>query len=378
MLNNSTKLLINFGPIKKGGGQNVALNFLQELERTAELTFEPFFIVSKNTLLHEKLKSSKWKDHIYIVSNNRYFRVFQEFFGANFFIKKYNINYIYTYFGFGLFGFDKKQIIGSADSNLYFPEVDFWKNEKTHEKFIRWIVDKFRIYGLKKADAVIFENKAMYDRATDLFGITKKVMILPSINTPNLSEELNLKFKTNSPKVLLLCGWQRNKNILLIPELAAYLRKLGFDIEFIITAEPDQSSCSKEFFSLVDKWAVRDLINCIGIVKKNQLPDLYRQIDLVLLLSLLESFSNNIIESWFYEKPLVVSDEPWSRSICSDAAIYVQREKVNKIAKTIINTLSIKSVSESLIRNGKKELKKYPSIEERIKQELDFLEEIIN
>jgi|SaaInlStandDraft_1057018.scaffolds.fasta_scaffold15353_2 glycosyltransferase involved in cell wall biosynthesis len=375
---NQSRLLINFGPLKAGGGQNVALNFLQELERTAMIGFQPYFIVSKNTMLHNRIKSSRWKDHVFVVSKNRYFRVFQEFFIAQLFIKKNNINYIYSYFGFGLFGFNIKQIIGSADSNLYFPEVDFWKNEKPHEKCIRWIVDKFRIFGLKKASGVIFENKAMYERATTLFDINTKALILPSIDTPDICKELNIKFKTNTPKVLLLCGWQRNKNILLIPEIAACLRELGFNAEFIITAEADQSSCSNEFLKLVEKWNVKDLINCIGTVEKSQLPELYKRIDLVLLLSLLESFSNNIIESWFYERPLVVSDELWSRSICADAAIYVQREKADKIAKAIIDILSTQSVNESLISNGKKELEKYPSINERLIQELNFIAEVIN
>jgi glycosyltransferase involved in cell wall biosynthesis len=376
--NKNRKLLINFGPLKKGGGQNVALNFLQELKRTNEIGFVPFFIVSKNSILHDRLKSSSWKNNVYVVSNNPYLRVLQEFLFANSFIKKNKIDYIYTYFGFGLFGFNKKQIVGSADSNLYFPEVDFWKNEKIHEKCIRWMVDKYRIYGLKKANAVIFENRAMYERASDLFRIKRKALILPSIDIPINRKDLNLIFKTNNPKVLLLCGWQRNKNILLIPEIAALLRQLNFNTEFIVTAEPDKSSCSKEFFDLVEKWNVSDLINCIGTVEKDQLPELYKQIDLVLLLSLLESFSNNIIESWFYQKPLVVSDEPWSRSICNKAAVYVQREKVEDIAETIIDILSTQSLRDSLIIKGKKELEKYPSIKERFNQELNFIKETIN
>ena len=378
MLNHkNTRLLINFGPLKEGVGQNVALNFFQELERLDDPGFDPYFIVCKNTELHLRIKSSRWKNKMVVVSRNPYIRIWQELSSVRFFLKNNKIKTIYSYFGFGLFGVNVRQVIGSADSNLYFPEIDFWENEKIFEKAIRWLVDKYRIFGLKFAAGVIFENKAMYERAEQLFGIKKKVLILPSIDTPRINEEVQIKSHNNKPKVLLLCGWQRNKNILLIPKVAHKLRSLGVEVEFILTVDRDDSSCSREFFSLVERWDVADLINCIGQVKKSQLANLYKIADLVLLLSLLESFSNNIIESWLYDRPLVVADELWSRALCADAAYYVQRDKVDKIAEAIINIFTQQPVKELLIRNGKRELSKYPSISERFSQEILFIREFI-
>jgi glycosyltransferase involved in cell wall biosynthesis len=310
-----------------------------------------------------------------VVSRNPCMRILQELSSVRFFLKNNNIQTIYSYFGFGLFGVNVRQIVGSADSNLYFPEINFWKSEKTYEKAIRWLIDKYRIFGLKIAAGVIFENKAMYERAEQLFGIEKKVLILPSIDVPRFDEELQIQSENNKPKVLLLCGWQRNKNILLIPKVAHKLRSWGVEVEFILTVARDDSSCSSEFFSQVKKWDVADLINCIGQVKKAQLPSLYKTVDLVLLLSLLESFSNNIIESWLYGRPLLVADELWSRALCADAAYYVQRDEVDKIAEAITNICTQQPVRELLISNGKRELSKYPSISERFSQEILFIRE---
>lgn len=374
MKNKTRKLLINLGPLKKGGGQNVALNFIQVLQRNSSHTFEFYFIVCESSLILDLLKKSRWKENLIIVSANPILRILQEMTSIKRFIKDEKIGVVYTYFGFGLFGSNVKQIIGSADSNLYFPEVDFWHTEKPLEKIKRFLVDKYRVYGLKNSSGVIFENKAMYKRASSIFGLKSKTLILPSIDKPKEVTSLNTTFEKKAVKVLMLCGWQRNKNILLIPELAHKLRAIGVNIQFVITVHKDNSSCSDEFFKLVEKWDVNNLIDCIGPVKKSQLPDLYNKIDQVILLSLLESFSNNIIEAWYFKKPLIISDELWSKSICFDAVTYVPRDDVNFIALEIKKLADSSDLVSKLVAKGTKALEQFPDINERLEQELKYIE----
>lgn len=371
-------LLINFGPLKQGGGQNVALNFIQELQRCSHIEFELYFIACSDTAILNKLKSSIWRDRILTVSRNPVTRIIQEITVARIFLKKNNIKNVYSYFGYAYFGPGINQVIGSADSNLYFPNIDFWANEKKIEKFKRFLIDKYRIWGLKSSTAVIYENKEMFERAESIYNIKKKALILPSIVQPKTTKKLEIKSQEGSFKILLLCGWQRNKNILLIPALASKLKKYNHMFEFVITVRADDSSCSKEFFQLVDSFGVRDMINCIGQVDKSQLPDLYNSVNCVLLLSLLESFSNNIIESWFYKKPLIIADEPWSRAICSNAAFYVERDNINTISQLIVQMIENKSIVSNLIKNGTLELKNYPTIKQRFNQEIIFLKESLS
>lgn len=374
MKNRTRKLLINLGPLKKGGGQNVALNFIQTLKRKSPPTFELYFIVCESSLILDSLNNSQWKDNLIIVSANPVLRILKEMTSIKKFLKDEKIDLVYTYFGFGFFGRNIKQVIGSADSNLYFPEIDFWSKERRLEKLKRLLVDKYRIYGLHLAAGVIFENKAMLERAGLLFKIKSKILILPSIDEPTVKERLDIELKNETVKVLMLCGWQRNKNILLIPELARKLKDSGVNIEFVITVERDDSSCAQEFFTLVDKWGAHDLINCIGSVSKAQLPDLYNRVDQVILLSLLESFSNNIIESWFYKKPLIISDELWSKAICLDAVSYVPRNDVDAIAAEIKKLAGSRELVLKLTEKGTKALQHFPDVNERFEQELKYIE----
>lgn len=323
------------------------------------------------------LINSLWKDNVITVSRNPILRIFQEITNIRFYIYHHNISLVYSYFGFGLYGKKTKQIIGSADSNLYFPEIDFWGCENKCNKFFRYLIDRYRVYGIKSSSGVIYENQAMFERAKSLYLVNDRALILPSVSPPAQSSKLSVKFKSNHVKILFLCGWQRNKNILLIPELANNLREKGIEVEFILSVTPDDTRCSQEFLKLVENWDVHDLINCIGEVKKSQLPDLYEKIDIVMLLSLLESFSNNIIEAWYYKRSLIISDELWARSICKDAACYVSRNDVEKISKTIESISNSPTFVKKLVNMGSKRLLEFPTVKERLAQELIFIKSFL-
>lgn len=374
--NNRIKLLINLGPLKKGGGHNVALNFLYELIKVDNHEFDMYFVVCERTAISDVLHESKWKNKIFVVSSNPIKRICQEFTLINKYIKNNGIDIVFTYFGFAFLGKGVKQVIGSADSNLYFPEIDFWKNEKRLNKIRRFLVDQYRVYGIKAASGVIFENKAMYNRASNLFKIRNKKLIYPSISFSEQQEFCGLGDKESKVRLLFLCGWQRNKNILKIPEIINGFRKNGRDVEVIISTEPDDSSCANEFLDKVKYYNVQESIVFLGTIKKEQLHDLYNKIDFVFLLSLLESFSNNIIEAWHYRKPLIISDEVWSRSICDDAAVYVERDNTKQIVEKTIQLLDNIELIQKVVDNGILKLSSYPTIYSRVNQELQFIKEV--
>ena len=94
-----------------------------------------------------------------ILSNNPIKRILFELFLSKKILVANNIDIIYTYFGIGMFAKRIPQVSGSADSNLYFPEIDFWSHYKGIPRFKKWLIDTYRLWGIKRASAVIFENK---------------------------------------------------------------------------------------------------------------------------------------------------------------------------------------------------------------------------
>ena len=368
------KILINLSTLKRGGGQNVGLNFLSSLDAIEFKDFSFCFFVAKDSQCHQYL--AKKKDVKYkILPNNPLARIFFEFFLTRRFFLEEKIDVIYTYFGIGVFPKKIPQVSGSADSNLYFPEINFWSHYSGLNRLKKRIIDAYRIWGLKRADAVIFENISMEERSRKLFNLKNTKFIMPSINFEKKNDESELSFN-NKPKGLFLCSWQLNKNITIIPEIAFHLKKEGISFEFIITAPLDGSAEFIEFKEKVKFYSVESYINLIGTVKKNDLSCLYENIDFVFLLSKLESFSNNIIEAWYYKKLLIISDEVWARSICCEGALYINRDDAKLIANTIKKHLRDLKLRKIIIENANIEILKYPTINERTLQELTYLKKI--
>ena len=147
---------------------------------------------------------------------------------------------------------------------------------------------------------------------------------------------------------------------------------------FVITAPPDYSKEHKDFMALVLKYRVEKYILIIGPIEKDCLSELYKKIDFVFLLSKLESFSNNIIESWYFKKLLIVSDELWAKSICKDTCFYVNRDDSASIADAIIHLIENPLKVKNFVNLGNQILKSYPSIKKRINQELEYIKAIQN
>lgn len=371
------RILINLATLKSGGGQNVALNFLYSILKDEMSGDELYFLVARGSAIHDFMLEHNLRV-LSVLPRNPLLRMLKEVFYVNLVILRARIDVIYSYFGAGLFLKKIPQISGSADSNLYFPEIDFWHHYKGVSRVKKKLTDYYRVWGLKRSHAVVYENRILEVRARRLFGIRNTAFIKPSVNFQMELSNYKIPFEvSHKTKIgLFLCGWQLNKNYMLIPEIAKELRDRGADFRFVITAPKDDSRYCMEFIRKISEYEVGDLVGIVGPVSKSELASLYGQVDFVFLLSLLESFSNNIIEAWYFNKPLIVSDEEWARSICNDAAIYVARDNPRHIADSVLQAIRDGQLLTSVVAAGNKELATYPSIEERTMEELRYVKHI--
>ena len=113
-----------------------------------------------------------------------------------------------------------------------------------------------------------------------------------------------------------------------------------------------------------------------GQINRSELKNLYENIDFVFLLSKLESFSNNIIESWYFKKLLIVSNEDWSKSICKEGACFVERNSIRDIYNKILYLINNNDKLMSIIRNGDFNLNSYPNLIDKVKKEISYVKYI--
>ncbi len=371
-------VLINFGPLKAGGGQNVALNFLLGLRGIDARDINLAFLVAKDSELATAVRDTSFR--MVEVPQNPLRRMLWELRQGGRCLKELEIDVVYSYFGYAVMPGRVPQVSGSADSNLYYPEVDFWAGYSRLQRCKKWLVDAYRRYGIRHSDAVVFENPDLEQRGRELFGLKRTRYIKPSIVPVESAEGGSSTdgIRTGYPRAVMLCGWHRNKNVAMIPELAAEMKRRGQPVEFLLTTVYDDSDIAREFEASVEKLQVSDVVSLIGQVPKSHLSSLYRSCDVALLLSKLESFSNTVIEAWMFECPLLVADEPWSRSICGDGAAYSDRESTAGVADTLSALINDGDFRRRLIDGGIQRLSSYPSIEERIQAEFDYLREVVS
>jgi glycosyltransferase involved in cell wall biosynthesis len=370
-------ILINFATMKAGGGQNVALNFLHAIRSLSFKDIEITYMVAKGSETHRFLMQQSELKYV-VVPANPVARILSEILICPFLLHRHRLDIVYSYFGYAFFLSTVPQVCGCAVSNLFFPEIDFWHGHRGLARLQRLLVDKYRRFAIRRASAVIFENALLEERSKQLFGLLRTRTIRPSIHVAedHAPYPLPADRMPNTKRGLFLCGWALNKNVMLIPEIAAALRQLGQPFNFVLTAPNDDSPLRQRFLELAEEHHVADMIMLPGGARKDQLASLYAQVDFVFLLSKLESFSNNIIEAWYFNKPLIVADEPWARALCMDSAEYVDRESPIEIAQTITKLINNPERVEALVHQGYKMLKGYPDIKERINQELQYLRDV--
>lgn len=372
------KILVNFAPLKSGGGQNVGMNFLLGLAEMDLNDIKLEFLVARGSAIHRYLcESGKYR--YYVAPQSPIARIIYERGVVRRIILRQQIDIVYTYFGYGLFGRDIIQVCGSADSNIYFPEVHFWRNCHGFCRISHYLVDSYRIWGVKNAAAVVFENEAMRLRGQELLGLRRTKLIKPSIRPESVADRFMMPdmVPMSAYKVLFLCGWQENKNIMSIPAIAAEVRSRQGNVHFVLTAPLDGSAMQRRFLAELNNLRVTDMVTITGVVDKTQIASLYAQVDCVMLLSQLESFSNNIIEAWHFRKPLVVSSLLWAYAICKDAAIYVDRDSPTCIAEKLMELARNPQVAQYAICAGTEELALYPIITDRIAEELRYLKHVL-
>lgn len=379
------RLLLNLVPIKSGGGQQVATNFIKIAQERKDIDI--IYLVTSGTVVHKLLNSIGVKKNKIIEIENGLLHRFKFItFKLKQLVKQQNIDIIYTLFGPGLKVKGVKSVTGCAYSNLFFPEIDFWKDYSFLQRIKLKAIDYYRLKTTLRSDAIVFENPAIKKRAGELFNYPSHNLhlVLPSISTQGISEkseEFNNRLKILKEDyfyVLMLTGWHKNKNIEIVPQVLKELKDKGEDkVRFIITV-PDHVSQSQELITAAKEKGVQENLLLFGSVLPYEVPSLINRINLIALLSKLESFSNNIIEAWVYKKPIMISDEAWSRSLCHDAALYVDRDDARDIAEKIIKIKNSKRMQEEIVEQYSEILESYPSPELKVTQQLTILKNIWN
>jgi len=352
------KVIINLLPINSGGGLQNALSFINSSNDESYL-----YIVRQNGLLHAACVNNG-KKHI-TVKNSFFSRIFFELTCRRLFNKG---DKCFTYFGPPLLSCVNYlyNINGFAYSNLLHPEVDFWKWCGGFDKVKKQLIDSYRIKMMSTSDELIFETELLLERARSFkaFKDVKSLHVVKMSPTffsisPNENTNKYLNHMDCSVfKILYLTGYHPNKRLDKLSRIAKYIKENQLNIQILVTlTDEDYSRCfiSEEY---------KNIIVNIRPVIQSDIGSLLNCVDAMINIAVLESFSNNFVEAWSFDKCLIVTDDDWARRSCLDAAFYMDIDSYSSIESVINSIIDVEQYKNKVIA-GKKMLEQMPTLKKK-------------
>jgi glycosyltransferase involved in cell wall biosynthesis len=122
--------------------------------------------------------------------------------------------------------------------------------------------------------------------------------------------------KSGRIRVLLATRLLWDKGLLEFVTAARQLILDGYNIQFLLAGDPDEGNPASVSESDVRGWVAEGVLERLGHV--DDMPDLYRSVDIVVLPSYREGVPQGLIEAAACGLPLVTTDVPGCREVVTD------------------------------------------------------------
>lgn len=269
-------------------------------------------------------------------------------------------------------------VVGCAYSNLFYPEIDFWQDHKGVARLKKALIDRYRRWGIARADYWIFETEAIARRAVERFSFPADrvfvVRMAPSRLVLEAGEERQFpQLPSGRFLTLYLASPHPNKRIDALIDAAQLLRDRG-DVRFgfVLTLSPDAPQ-AKPLLERIERLGLGEYFFNVGTVRPEHVGALIRHCSAMCNLARLESFSNNFVEAWAMRRPLLVTDADWSRASCGDGAVYVDPSRPAAVVDALYRLRQEPDLCAGLVERGAAVLDTYPSAEQKARHYLEIV-----
>lgn len=364
-------LLIDLSAIKTGGGAQRALNFINVLSSIDSIDYN-IFVLRPKGYFREISKGASFLDTIETPVNFIARYVFENLLLQTK-LRKLNIDVVLTFAGTGIPLPPKiTSLVGVAYPIICYDDSPYWEYLGKKDLVKQKVKNYFRKRRLRRATVIFAQTVVMRERLSRVLDKkVDKIEILP----PSPSMFVTKAKKSEERVILLLSGNDHHKNLWRLYDIALALEEREFDCRFVITVNKNEwiSSLSR---SSIDSRLIDKFFDFRGKVNSTEIQELYDEAALLLQLSDLESFSNNYMEAWKAEVPLIVSERDFAIEVCRDAALYVDPHNPNDVADKIIKLTNDKTLQHSIVSKGTELLSELPSQNEYFRKLISMLDEL--
>jgi glycosyltransferase involved in cell wall biosynthesis len=349
-------ILFDFSAIRTGGGVQLALNFLDSVFACDWPGVRLFVLLpDSGELAHYRLPipaAQQLRCPSPVLQ-----RAWFERTALQSFMRENGIVVIKTLFGAGLpHGPSVKSVVGVAYPIICYPDSPYWRYLPWRASVPQRLKNAARRWRLHAADQVIVETPVMQSRVAAHCRLEMtKVAVLPPAPSDYLRNVPRQMVRAAPLTFLFLSGPSPHKNLWRLPAVANALIEAGAhgQFRFLISCERRALAVELEGFA-----AAAAHFDFRGAVASREIQSLYDEADVLVNLSDLESFSNNYMEAWKAQVPLLVSDRDFAREICGDSAVYCEPHHVGEIAMQMLAFLRGNVDVGVLVANGASRLQR--------------------
>lgn len=139
------------------------------------------------------------------------------------------------------------------------------------------------------------------------------------------------------PTFLYVMNYTLQKNLGFLLKALATARERGLRVRAIVTSwlkhGPRASAAGDR--ALIARHDLVDsaYLVLVGPRYREELAQLYQQVDACLFPSICESFGHPLVEALAVGKPIICADRPYAREICGDRAVYVDPDRPEDLVR---------------------------------------------
>lgn len=225
---------------------------------------------------------------------------------------------------------------------------------------LRWFFRR----SLRCSDAAIVQTPLMEGYLRQIAGAPAQVASIPK-SVEGLSElhqdlppaALTGNLRPGKFKYLYVATVGPHKNHGVIVEATRLLAQRSVNVQVVLTISPQEAE--QIAGARAHELIAGGQLLCIGWVSKSQLRSIYDHCDACIMPSLLESLSSSYLEAMAWSRPQIVSDYPFARDTCGDAALFASNSP-RAWAQEMERLACNESMRAELVHRGHMRIAEYP------------------
>ena len=364
------KLLVDCAPLSAGGGVQVAIALLLNLQTRPDISWRAVLCEQMRMAVGPELAGDprvsfvwkrSWADLILLNSTLRAME------------RAFEPDVVFTVFGPTYFVSRAPHLMGFALPNLIY-DADCPQTKRSSSDRV---TNRIRAFLFGRANHLVVETETVRQRLASRTGIdASKISVIGNSVNPVLLTFEPLAAPATGPFVILIpSAYYRHKNLEIVPRVAAELARLNPELDFVIrlTLAP-QSEPWRAIAAEAESLGIGGRVVTLGPLPLAELAVAYGQASAVLLPTLREVSTAVYPEAFYMQRPLVTSDIDFARELCGDAALFADPHDPAAFAGALDAIARDMGISHQLVEAGLKQLKEtYPTADEKFRSQLRIL-----